>query len=58
MAVFPSLTATSWLLFITILLVYYLALTWLPTILAEAGMAQSAALFTTAVMALMGLLGW
>ncbi|TLK56763.1 MFS transporter [Glutamicibacter sp. V16R2B1] len=53
----PSLTATSWLLFITILLVYYLALTWLPTILAEAGMAQSAALFTTAVMALMGLLG-
>ena len=53
----PSLTATSWLLFITILLVYYLALTWLPTILADAGMAQSAALFTTAVMALMGLIG-
>lgn len=53
----PALTATSWLLFITVLLVYYLALTWLPSILAEAGMAQSAALFTTAVMALMGLVG-
>lgn len=53
----PSLTATSWLLFITVLLVYYLALTWLPSILADAGMAQSAALFTTAVMALMGLIG-
>ncbi|MCW4466419.1 MFS transporter [Glutamicibacter sp. MNS18] len=53
----PSLTATSWLLFVTVLLVYYLALTWLPSILAEAGMAQSAALFTTAVMALMGLIG-
>lgn len=53
----PSLTATSWLLFITVLLVYYLALTWLPSILAEAGMEQSAALFTTAVMALMGLIG-
>ncbi|MGO2483557.1 MFS transporter [Glutamicibacter bergerei] len=52
-----KLTATSWLLFITVLLVYYLALTWLPTILTEAGMAQSASFFATAVMALMGLLG-
>ena len=52
-----KLTATSWLLFVTILLVYYLALTWLPTILTEAGMAQSASFFATAVMALMGLFG-
>lgn len=52
-----KLTATSWLLFVTILLVYYLALTWLPTILTEAGMAQSASFFATAVMALMGLIG-
>lgn len=52
-----KLTATSWLLFVTVLLVYYLALTWLPSILTEAGMAQSASFFATAVMALMGLLG-
>ncbi|MCZ4141709.1 MFS transporter, partial [Escherichia coli] len=45
------------LLFMTILLVYYLALTWLPSILTEAGMAQSASFFATAVMALMGLAG-
>lgn len=52
-----KITATSWLLFVTILLVYYLALTWLPSILSEAGMAQSASFFATAVMALMGLVG-
>ena len=52
-----KITATSWLLFVTVLLVYYLALTWLPSILTEAGMAQSASFFATAVMALMGLLG-
>lgn len=52
-----KITATSWLLFMTILLVYYLALTWLPSILTEAGMAQSASFFATAVMALMGLAG-
>ncbi|MGP5381298.1 MFS transporter [Glutamicibacter arilaitensis] len=52
-----KITATSWLLFMTILLVYYLALTWLPSILTEAGMAQSTSFFATAVMALMGLVG-
>lgn len=53
----PKITVVSWSLFLTILLVYYLALTWMPSILAEAGMAQSAAFFMTSVMALMGLLG-
>lgn len=52
-----KITATSWLLFVTVLLVYYLALTWLPSILTEAGMAQSTSFFATAVMALMGLIG-
>lgn len=52
-----KITATSWLLFMTILLIYYLALTWLPSILTEAGMAQSTSFFATAVMALMGLVG-
>ncbi len=53
----PKITMVSWSLFLTILLVYYLALTWMPTILADAGMAQSTALFMTSVMALMGLIG-
>ncbi|PQZ91610.1 MFS transporter [Arthrobacter sp. MYb227] len=53
----PRITMVSWSLFLTILLVYYLALTWMPSILAEAGMAQSSAFFMTSVMALMGLLG-
>lgn len=52
-----KITAASWLLFVTVLLVYYLALTWLPSILTEAGMAQSTSFFATAVMALMGLIG-
>lgn len=52
-----KITLTAWLLFLTILLVYYLALTWMPSILADAGMAQNTAFFMTAVMALMGLVG-
>ena len=52
-----QVTLTSWLLFVTVLLVYYLALTWLPSILIEAGMEQSASFIATAGMALMGLLG-
>ena len=53
----PKITLVSWSLFLTILLVYYLALTWMPSILSDAGMAQSTALFMTSVMALMGLIG-
>ncbi len=53
----PKITMTAWALFLTILLVYYLALTWMPSILADTGMAQSTAFFMTAVMALMGLVG-
>lgn len=53
----PRITMTAWALFLTILLVYYLALTWMPSILADTGMAQSTAFFMTAVMALMGLVG-
>lgn len=53
----PRITLVSWALFLTILLVYYLALTWMPTILADTGMVQSTAFFMTSVMALMGLIG-
>ncbi|MGJ9403158.1 MFS transporter [Arthrobacter sp. KK5.5] len=51
------ITFTAWTLFFTVLLVYYLALTWMPSILADAGMAQVAAFFSTAGMAAVGLLG-
>ncbi|MFL4472869.1 MFS transporter [Paeniglutamicibacter sp. MACA_103] len=53
----PRITLVSWSLFLTILLVYYLALTWMPSILADTGMVQSTAFFMTSVMALMGLIG-
>ncbi len=53
----PRITMVAWSLFLTILLVYYLALTWMPSILADTGMVQSTAFFMTSVMALMGLIG-
>lgn len=52
-----KITAVSWSLFLTILLVYYLALTWMPSILQQAGMAANTSLFMTAIMAAVGLLG-
>lgn len=51
------ITAIAWSLFLTVLLVYYLALTWMPSILLDAGMGESAALFSTAGMAAVGLAG-
>jgi putative MFS transporter len=53
----PRITLVAWSLFLSILLVYYLALTWMPSILADTGMVQSTAFFMTSVMALMGLIG-
>ena len=51
------LTLTAWSLFLTILLVYYGALTWMPKILIEAGYKQSVAFITTAGMTGIGLFG-
>jgi MFS transporter, putative metabolite:H+ symporter len=53
----PAVTAVTWALFLTVLLVYYLALNWMPTILKEAGLAQTAALISGAGMAAAGLVG-
>lgn len=53
----PRITAVSWALFLTVLLVYYLALTWMPSILQQAGLAATASLITSAGMAAVGLLG-
>lgn len=53
----PRITAVSWGLFGAILLVYYLALNWMPSILQDAGLGRIAALVSGAGMALAGLIG-
>ncbi|MCC3291911.1 MFS transporter [Arthrobacter sp. zg-Y1110] len=50
-------TIAAWSLFLTILLVYYLALQWMPKILVDAGFAEHRAFLTTSGMAAVGLLG-
>jgi putative MFS transporter len=52
-----KITAAAWALFMSILLVYYLSLTWMPRILIGAGFAEYKAFLTTAGMAAVGLLG-
>lgn len=52
-----KITTAAWALFFSILLVYYLALTWMPRILIESGFAEVKAFITTAGMAAVGLLG-
>lgn len=53
----PRITAAAWLLFVAVMLVYYIALQWLPTFLIEAGFEQSRAFITTSGMAAAGLVG-
>ncbi|RKW69518.1 MFS transporter [Galactobacter caseinivorans] len=53
----PRVTAITWGLFLSVLLVYYLALNWMPTILKEAGLGSTAALVSGAGMAAAGLIG-
>ncbi|MEV7647400.1 MFS transporter [Arthrobacter sp. NPDC089319] len=52
-----KITTAAWALFFSILLVYYLALTWMPIILIDAGFAAARAFLTTAGMAAVGLVG-
>ncbi|GAB3651829.1 MFS transporter [Zhihengliuella somnathii] len=52
-----KITTAAWGLFFSVLLVYYLALTWMPSILEDAGMSQVRSFFSTAGMAAVGLLG-
>ncbi|WP_028270530.1 MULTISPECIES: MFS transporter [Arthrobacter] len=52
-----KVTAAAWSLFFSILLVYYLSLTWMPRILIGAGFQDYKAFLTTASMAAVGLLG-
>lgn len=51
------ITTVAWSLFFTLMLVYYIALQWLPTFLIEAGYEQSRAFIMTGAMAAAGLLG-
>lgn len=51
------ITTASWSLSLTILLVYYLALNWMPSILIDAGLGTQSALFANGAMAAVGLLG-
>lgn len=52
-----KITLTAWSLFVTILLVYYGALTWMPSILVKAGYPESSAFLRTAGMTAIGLVG-
>jgi MFS transporter, putative metabolite:H+ symporter len=51
------ITSVAWSLFLTILLVYYGALTWMPSILVSTGFAETKAFMATASMTAIGLLG-
>lgn len=51
------ITLAIWLLFLTVMFVYYVSLQWLPTFLMEAGFEQTQAFLTTGGMAAMGLIG-
>ena len=52
-----SITTLAWPVVLTVLLVYYLSLTWMPRILIGAGFEEYKAFVTTAGMAAVGLLG-
>lgn len=51
------ITTVSWVLFLTVMTVYYIALQWMPTFLIEAGYEQNRAFIQTAGMAGVGLIG-
>ncbi|SDS40010.1 MFS transporter, putative metabolite:H+ symporter [Brevibacterium siliguriense] len=50
-------TLVAWSLFVSVLLVYYAALTWLPGILKKQGLADQAAFLVTGAMTAVGMLG-
>lgn len=53
----PRITATAWLLFITIMLLYYGALSWMPSILRKQGYGDFAAFAGTTLMTGVGIVG-
>lgn len=53
----PRITSAAWALFISVMLVYYAALSWMPSILRAQGMGEVAAFAGTTVMNAVGILG-
>lgn len=53
----PKITSVAWTLFVTVMLVYYAALSWMPSILRAQGMGDYAAFAGTTVMNAVGILG-
>ncbi|OEU86088.1 MFS transporter [Streptomyces abyssalis] len=53
----PRITSVCWLLFVTIMLVYYAALTWMPSILKEEGYDDTASFMGPTLMSGVGILG-
>ncbi|MFJ2746286.1 MFS transporter [Streptomyces sp. NPDC087440] len=53
----PRITSAVWLMFATIMLVYYAALSWMPSILKAEGQGDTAAFTGTTLMAGVGILG-
>jgi putative MFS transporter len=53
----PRITSVAWLLFVSIMLVYYVSLTWLPTILKDQGYGSYVAFSGTTTMTAVGAVG-
>lgn len=53
----PRITSAAWLLFVTVMLVYYAALSWMPSILKEQGLGDTAAFMSTTLMSGVGIIG-
>ncbi|TCK26142.1 MFS transporter [Pseudonocardia endophytica] len=53
----PRITGVAWALFVTVMVVYYAALSWMPSILRAQGMGEVAAFGSTTVMNGVGILG-
>ncbi|MFB7368604.1 MFS transporter [Streptomyces sp. NPDC056222] len=53
----PRITSAAWLLFASVMLVYYAALSWMPSILKEQGLGDTAAFMSTTLMSGVGILG-
>ncbi|WP_338888883.1 MFS transporter [Rhodococcus sovatensis] len=53
----PRITSASWLLFVSIMLLYYAALSWMPSILRREGYDDFAAFAGTTLMTAVGILG-
>lgn len=54
---FPKITLISWLLFVSIMVVYYAAQSWMPTLLKDAGMTQNVSFVGATIMNSAGILG-